>query len=186
MATIRLGRYEARQGNLPSVCIRCGIAASVYQKKVFDYSPWWFYLGIPIGLFPYLILNWFWSKRARVRVPLCPLHRGLWRWQQPALIFASSLVGIGLGLFPLVMALDGKYATEKADKIVILAILGILAAAYLYPVATIVLKYLGIHATEVSANSVTLTGVAAEFLEALRVAHEMELPRQQGARETQP
>jgi hypothetical protein len=172
--TIRLGRYEARAGNLPPVCMRCGTAAGAYRKKIFYCSPWWIYLGIPFGLLPFLILAWYWSKPARVHVPLCPLHRNLWRWQQPLLIVACSIVSIGLGLIPLVLVFQGKYASDKEPKILVLAILAIFAGPYLYLAATVALKYLGIHAIEVNANRITLTGVAAEFVEALRVKHQME------------
>jgi len=174
MATIRLGRYEARHGNLPAVCIRCGTAAGAYRNKVFHFSPWWIYLGIPFALLPFFILAWFWSKRASVHVPLCPLHRNLWRWQQPLLILACSVLSVCFGLIPLGLALQGKYAADKERKILILAALTVLAAPYLYLAGAIALKYLGIYATEVNATSVTLTGVAAEFAEALRVKHQVD------------
>jgi hypothetical protein len=174
MASMRLGRYEARQGDLPPVCIRCGIAARVYRKKVFVYYPWWIYLGIPLGFLPFFILAWYRGKPAQVRAPLCSLHRNLWRWQQPALISACSILVVGFGLIPLAMADQGHYEGAREGKIAVVAILAIIAGVGLYIGGTIALKYLGIHATEVSATSLTLTGVADEFVEALRVAHQVE------------
>ncbi len=179
MATIRLGRYEARQGNLPPVCIRCGIAASTYRNKVFVYSPWWIYLGIPFAFVPYFLLAWYRSKPARAYVPLCPLHRNLWRWQQPVLIAVCALVTVGCGCLPLVLAFQGKYDSEKEAKIVAVASLAAVAGVALYVGASIALKHLGIHAIGVDAKSITLTGVAAEFVEALRVAHQGEATDQQ-------
>jgi len=179
MATIRLGRYEARQGNLPPVCIRCGIAASTYRNKVFVYSPSWIYLGIPFAFVPFFLLAWYRSKPARAYVPLCPLHRNLWRWQQPVLIAISALVSVGFGCLPLVLAFQGKYDSEKEAKIIVVASLAAVAGVALYVGASIALKYLGIHAIEVDAHGITLTGVAAEFVEALRVAHEGEASDQQ-------
>jgi hypothetical protein len=169
MATIRLGRYEARQGNLPPVCIRCGTAAGVYRKKVFYFSPWWIYLGIPLAFLPFFILALFMSKPALVRVPLCPLHRNLWRWQQPVLLLVCSLVSVIFGLIPFQLLLQGRFDAEKEGRVLIVASLATVAGPYLYLGAAIALKYLGIHATEVNTNSLTLTGVAAEFAEALRV-----------------
>ena len=171
MASVRLGRYEARQGNLPAVCMRCGTAASVYRRKVFYYSPWWIYLGIPFALVPFFILARHWSKPAPVLVPLCSLHRNLWRWQQPVLLLACIIISVGFGLIPLDLVFQGKYAADKEEKILIVASLAVLAGPYFYFATTIALKYLGIYATEVKTNSVTLTGVAAEFVEALRVEH---------------
>jgi hypothetical protein len=179
MASIRLGRYEARQGNLPPVCIRCGTAAEVYRKRVFYISPWWIYLGIPFALLPFFILALWRSKPARVRVPLCPLHRNLWRWQQPALILACTLVSVIFGLIPIQLSLQGRYAAEQEKKILLVASMATFAGPLLYLGATITLKYLGIHATELDTNSVTLTGVAAEFAEALRVEHQREKSKQQ-------
>jgi len=179
MADIRLGRYEARQGNLPPVCICCGIAAAVYRRKIFTFSPWWIYLGIPFALLPFFILAWFCSKPAQVTIPLCPLHRHLWRWQQPVLILACAGVSVLFGLIPLALLFQGRYASDKEEKILIVASLAVLAGPYLYLSATIALKYLGIYATEVNTNSISLTGVAPEFAEALRVEHRKESSDQQ-------
>ena len=200
MATIRLGRYEARQGNLPAVCMRCGTAASVYRKRIFNDSPWWIYVGILFGLFPVFVLVWYrvsrgpvlgpiiWSlsvgiplfilawyrsRAAPVRVPLCLLHRNRWRLQQPLLILACAIVSVGFGVLPLDMVSQGKFSASEEEKIVPFASLAVFAGPYLYLVAVIALKYLNIHATRVDANSITLTGVALEFAEAVRVGHQL-------------
>jgi hypothetical protein len=159
--------------------MRCGTAAGVYREKVFYFSPWWIYLGIPLALLPFFILAFLKSKPARVRVPLCPLHRNLWRWQHSILILACALVSVIFGLIPLQLLLQGRYAAEKEEKILIVASLAVLAGPYLYLGAAIALKYLGIHATEVTTKSLTLTGVADEFAEALRVAHRQERSQSQ-------
>jgi hypothetical protein len=174
MATIRLGRYEARQGNLPPVCICCGTAASVYRTKTFVHSPWWVYLGIPFGLLPFFVLACYRIKSARVRVPLCSLHRNLWRWQQPALLSMSAILCVVFGLVPLALADQGRYEGAREGKIAVVAILAIVTGVCLYFAATVSLRYLGIHATAINATSITLTGVAAEFGEALRVAHQLD------------
>jgi hypothetical protein len=198
MATIRLGRYEARQGNLPAVCMRCGTAASVYRKRIFYDSPWWVYLGILFGLFPVFMLAWYWintapvvplflslsigipffivawyrSRSAPVRVPLCPLHRNLWRWRQPGLVLACSIVSVGF-LIPLDFAPQGKHPPKEEELIILLAGLAVLTGPYMYLGTVIALKYLGIHATKIDATSITLTGVAVEFAEAVRVEHQL-------------
>jgi hypothetical protein len=199
MATIRLGRYEARQGNLPAVCMRCGTATRLYRKRIFNDSPWWIYVGILLGLFPVFVLVWYrvsrgpvlgpiiWSlsvgiplfivawyrsRSASVRVPLCLLHRNLWRLRQPVLILACAMVSVGFGVIPLDMVSQGRFSASEEEKIVPFASLAIFAGPYLYLGAVITLKYLGIHATKVDANSITLTGVAVEFAEAVRVEHE--------------
>lgn len=181
MAVIRLGRYEARQGHLPPVCIRCGIAAAVYRRKVFTFCPWWIYLGIPFALFPFFILAWLWSKSAPVTIPLCSLHRYLWRWQHYVLIVACAGVSVLFGLIPFALLFQGHYASDKEEKIFLVASLATIAGPYLYLGATLALKYLGIHATEVTTTSITLTGVAPEFAEALRVEHRRESSDQETA-----
>src|SRR5438067_2274616 len=132
MATIQLGRHEARQGQLPPVCMRCGTAASVYRTRRFYYSPWWIYLGLPFVLLPFFVLAWYGSKPARVRVPLCPLHRNLWRWQQPVLAFVCAAGSIAFGIIPLVLAFEGKYASPRQEKILLVASLALLGGVYLY------------------------------------------------------
>jgi hypothetical protein len=78
-----------------------------------------------------------------------------------------------------VLAFQGKYDSEKEAKIIAVASLAAVAGVALYVGASIALKLLGIHAIGVDAKSITLTGVATEFVEAHRVAHQAEAFDQQ-------
>ena len=82
---------------------------------------------------------------------------------------------------------------RPGGKRLVVASLAVVAGLGLYLGAMIALKYLGIHAIAADTNSITLTGVAPEFVEALRVAQQTETSEEptRGARapqamETQP
>ena len=89
------------------------------------------------------------------------------------MLLVCSIPTVGLGLFPLILAFQGKYAGDKEVKILILAALAIFGGCCLYLISSITLKYSGIHATEINRQSITLTGVApdafAQWLSQARV-----------------
>src|SRR5262249_6801562 len=70
MAEVRLGRYEAREGGLPPVCMRCARPASWLRRRMSVKRRWWVCLSLPV-LF-------FLGDRVLVRAPLCELHKHHW------------------------------------------------------------------------------------------------------------
>src|SRR5690242_3131525 len=90
MASVRLGRYELREYELPRVCMRCGAPAGTYARKKFCWSPPWALL-IPWALRVAL----FW-RTVTVSVPLCEKHK--WHWTGRA-----ALVGFTLPVIPLAL-----------------------------------------------------------------------------------
>src|SRR5438105_930337 len=103
MAEVRLGRYEAREGLLPPVCMVCGAPAGVVRTMWFWLVPWWLYLVFPLGCgVLYLVLLLLLVKRARVQAPLCALHRNHWHGRFLILVGMLALmtlvVGAGLAL----------------------------------------------------------------------------------------
>jgi hypothetical protein len=174
MATVRLGRYEAREGPLPPVCVACGVRARVVRNTVVSTFPAWFYLGVPLGLLPFLLLWAFFSRRALVRAPLCTLHQFHWWWRKGALavLFLFNFALFGLAIF----VTDDPHGIIRDGRglVVFLWLLATVLMPLVLVAGDVALRYTGVHATEVGEHSLTLRGVSEEFAEAARVAHALE------------
>src|SRR5258708_594970 len=85
MATVRLGRFEGEEYDLPRVCMRCGARASTWKTKQFTWYPMWsrFMGGLLMLLF---------AKKMTVRVPLCDNHK--WHWGGRMAIVILGLVAV--------------------------------------------------------------------------------------------
>jgi hypothetical protein len=92
VATVRLGRYELEDYDLPRVCMLCGVRAVAYKERRFRWFPPWLIVTIPLGLIPYFILTEVLTMRMAVWVPCCKEHqkRPLW----PILANVASLAGL--------------------------------------------------------------------------------------------
>src|SRR5438132_7541989 len=81
MAVIRLDRFEAEEGDLPAVCMKCGASAVTSKMKRFAWHPPWVWILIIFGLLPFAIVALVVTKRMIVRGPLCNEHRNHWLWR---------------------------------------------------------------------------------------------------------
>jgi hypothetical protein len=174
MPKIELTRDEARQGDLPLVCMVCGEAGREYRTKVLSYSPWWIYLSIPLGPLPFLLLAVFLDRRFSIRAPLCGLHRYHWFWRS-AVIYTwliGSVIVWGTGVLLIPMA-TGSRVNETAGLdpklVVLLTLLTGYVALLVWPFLALFLKYSGVYPAKVSEKSILLGRVSIEFIEALRV-----------------
>ena len=170
MAVVRLGRFEVRHSQLPPVCLCCGSRATEYRRRVFIWHPWWYYLGVPLGLLPYGVLWLFFAWRLRLEAPLCGAHQLHWHWRTAVLILAC-LLDFGVGL------LGWKLYTDPASLIVIdhgismfLLVLSLGIGPVVLLALGLVLRYSGVHVQEITAQRIVLGGVASEFAEAVQVA----------------
>lgn len=180
MATIELSREESREGDLPFVCMVCGHAGHRYRRQIISYSPWWIYLGLPLGIVPYLILAWFFSHRRRLRAPLCELHQFHWLWRYAVsfgwLLGNACLLVASLFLLFFLYVEGPRPRSHDLRLAVYFVLIGSEVGLVLWPLLALTLKYTGIYASAVSPHSMTLTGVADEFIEALHVHREDRRP----------
>ena len=79
MAQIRLGRYEAEEGELPPLCLRCGAPAMLFKAKLLSWQPSWTYVVFGLTFWPILVATLALRRRMRVLVPFCQKHRNYWR-----------------------------------------------------------------------------------------------------------
>src|SRR4051794_36566346 len=81
MPSVRLDRYEAENGEMPQVCMRCGEPATTVTARTFSWYPSWVMILFFCGLLPYILVAWLTTKRMLVRLPLCDQHENHWRWR---------------------------------------------------------------------------------------------------------
>jgi hypothetical protein len=169
MATVRLGRYEVEEYELPCVCARCGAKAVVWPHKRFAWSPPW--IGVLIllgglGLLLLIILALVLTKRMTVPLPLCERHRNYWRnrgifiWGGLLAVVLLAVVAITLGA-----VLDDKRITESAVAITVLGSIGLF---FVWLISAAVVQYVGIRPSEITDRAITLTGLSRDFVDAVR------------------
>jgi hypothetical protein len=153
MATIRLGRYELEEYDLPKVCLRCGARATHYKSKNFSWYPPWAFLVL--GVLGALIF----TKRATMPVPLCDKHK--WHWGGRTALILLSLLALVVLLFGAIAIASAK---EELAPFVYLPLF-VLFLAWL--VFILVLSATTIRPTEITDKSITLRGVSDKFVEAM-------------------
>jgi len=163
MAEFRVRRHIAAEGRLPMVCMRCGVPATILKSKRMTYKPGWlaWLLFSAIFFFPillvHLILSLVLEKRSILNAPLCKRHEG--HWQVRSLVLWSLFLGAcALGIGGIVVL---------PHNIGGLLCFGSGIAALGWWITTAVLSETSLHATEITDDVMTLTGVSQEFLDAV-------------------
>jgi len=153
MASVRLGRYELEEYDLPRVCMRCGARADTFKRKKFQWSPPWAFLAL--GAFGAALF----SKSVTMSVPLCEKHK--WHWGGRMAFFAGGFFVL-LALFGV-----GTPVVAKNDHLAGFVFLPILVLLLAWLITSAILFSTQIRPREITDKSVTLTGVSEEFVEAL-------------------
>jgi hypothetical protein len=156
MALVKLGRYEARRGHLPPVCMSCGIAAGVYRSYRAVPVYWLLLILVPLIGLPALVIVF--SQAPLVRAPLCEFHRYHWRWRN-SLVFLGLLVSAGL-------TVASFFSGADSDKPLVF---GMIVVPMMTFVLAVVFRYSAIHAARTNRVSITLRRISPEFIEAHRV-----------------
>jgi hypothetical protein len=160
MAQVRLGKDEVQSEQLPPTCMHCGAPATVYKSRTFSWSPPWAYPPIVA-----LML----TKYVRVSAPLCDRHK--YHWLGRLLLVVLSLLGIvGLGVVggAVGLMLEMDAGPESGGSAVfggVMVVCAVLLVAWV--VMLIVLSLTSIRAKEITADTITLTGVHDAFVKAV-------------------
>jgi hypothetical protein len=170
MAKVRLSRYDAEEGRLPDLCMRCGAEGTFARTKTFSWFPQWVYILILGGLLPFAIVALVLTKRMRVEVPLCPDHQRHWMWRN--LLVIAGLIGLillGIGAAVLIMELERRPGFRNIGGWVCgaVALLGLI-----WLIVAAVLGTTAIRPSEITDRDITLIGVSEEFAEAYREERE--------------
>jgi hypothetical protein len=170
MASVRLGRYEVEDYDLPRVCMRCGERAVTYKQHRFRWFPAWLIVTFPLGILPYIILTEVMTKRMAVRVPYCEKHQKRPWW--PILVYAAILIALVVLTLGLMVLLHRSVAGG-------FICLGGFVAFFVWCMAAAVIGTPGIRPTEITDNGITLKGVSDEFIQALEADRRGEFERRE-------
>jgi hypothetical protein len=168
MATVRLGRYEAEEGELPPYCMKCGAPSAGEKVRRFSWYPQWVLLLLVAGLWPALIVSLILTKRITMPVPLCAAHLNHWRWRSQLIWF--SFVGlIVLGIGSLVLTTNLGRRGEELTGLVC-GLFSVLGLAWLITAA--IVQSTAIRPSEITDHRVSLSGVSEQFADRLREHHQ--------------
>jgi hypothetical protein len=176
MATLTLYRDDWEDGELPSLCMRCGQPATLVKEKTFSWGPGWAMVLLAAGMLcsgplilAALILILVLLKRMRVPVPLCDRHRHHWRALQVLLYGGTTIVALLLCTTIVLFIVTGRSHEPGAQ-------LGgwfcfatiVFLVAMLFPAA--VMQTRVIRPIEITDRSITLINVAEPFVQIVEQA----------------
>jgi hypothetical protein len=169
MASIQLGRYEAEEGDLPDVCMRCGAPAAVRKRHVFISHPLWVYVLLPFGYVPYVVVAAVLTERVRCYTHFCPRHKN--HWLVRALLIWGSFVAL-LALivcgFAVVGSLQGRLSRPAHDALFGMACVGSPVLLFCWLISIPIMQLTAIHPADVTDRRLTLRRVSPAFVEAVR------------------
>jgi hypothetical protein len=181
VARVRLRLEEAREGDLPAVCMRCGSQATLAKDKTFSWHPQWISTLLVIGLLCFsplilvaLILMLTLSKRARVRAPLCEQHQHHWLWRS-WFVYGGLLVFALLGIVAFFAVTAAESQSTLARDYGSFLCFGLFIAGIVWLIAAGIVQSKAIRASEITDYTITLIKVAPGFVAALE--QELELDR---------
>jgi len=157
VAEVTVNRAAAEQGRLPPFCLCCGAPSAWVVRKKFTFRPgwtWWLMFLGPLGS----ILSFHFKDRSHCWSPLCDEHRHHWRWR--ALLCWGGLAG----LLIVWVLMDALGFTVPDGWLV--------AALVAWLLGSIYLQLTSIHAADMTDYTITLTGVAPEFVQAVQEQRE--------------
>jgi hypothetical protein len=175
MATVQLRDPERLGHELPDLCMKCGAPAMVYKPRTFSWHPGWVYVLLFFGVLPFIIVALVLTKRMTVCVPLCHAHRN--HWLLRSLILIGSFFGLFAAGFVLFLLSLQPGLPGRSHDLVGLACLGSVIGLIVWLILAAVFSATSIRATQITDQSITLAGVANDFVEAY-AEDRREIPRE--------
>ncbi len=157
MAQVRISIAAAHDEGLPPICMCCGAPAALYKRHQFWWHSRWSVLSGLLGSWSY----W----RATMEAPLCSAHRyhWTWRWVLPLCLFPLPIAAAGaLALF-LAITFGNDVAQASQGWTYGLGFTGV----FVWFVFFQILRHTGVHPIRMDKDSITFTGVADAFAEAV-------------------
>jgi hypothetical protein len=167
MATVRLGRNECENGQLPLVCMRCGAAAENLVQQELSWHDEWLALSLLFGIVPYFLLAPLHTWRMTIHAPLCSMHRGHWTNRKlfttfmPIAVFSSAISFLAFHnttLFP----------GELQDQLKTLTAVGLSLLVLIWVILSVVWDFNIIKIVNIDYHSITLKRVAPAFVAAVQ------------------
>lgn len=185
MASIRLSRVEAEDGDLPDVCMCCG--APALERKVcrFNSYPLWVVPALLWNVFNsnplkvFLLLLWDWrlnakaalthTKHIRCYILFCPRHENYWLIRN-LIVWASFVVIVVLLVGGLVLAgsLSGRVSRSTQDILFGSWCIGFVVLLLCWLLSIPISQMTAIHPTIDKQYQLILKRVSPAFVEAVR------------------
>lgn len=153
MAQIRLHVQQA-DGYLPAVCMCCGEPATAMINRRMSWCPPWVGGIIALAL----------TKYARVQAPFCDRHKGHW-FKRALTLWGSLFLFVVIGVGSLILAGSLPHPTDETALVVAGIGCGVLFVAWI--VMVFVCQLTAIRPTLITDEEICLTGVCAEFVDAV-------------------
>ena len=169
MASIKLSRYEAEEGDLPDVCMCCGAEATERKRRRFVSHPLWVYVLLPWGLIPYAIVASILTERILCYTLFCPRHKNYYFVRN--LIVWSALVVVLLliaGAFILALSLSNYVSKSTQGILAGSCCLGTVVLLLCWLMSIPISQETAIHPTNATERHLTLKCVSPAFVEAVR------------------
>jgi hypothetical protein len=155
--TVTLSWFEAEEGHLPPLCLRCGKAARSYRPGTVNWIPAWLYLLLPAFIAPFIVGFLLFRKRVRILGPFCEKHRSYWAHKRMVLfafLFLLPVAALYLLFFSLAFLLVGPGAAFGISFV----------GFWIWLVFFLRSRFRMTRAIHVTDEGVTLAGVAEEFV----------------------
>lgn len=168
MASIQLSRYEAEEGDLPDVCMRCGAPATERKRLRFTSHPFWCYVLLPFGYLPYVIVAAILTERVLCYTLFCPRHKHYYRFR--TLIVWGVLVALLAFIFGGIVIAGSIPDQSGKTQNILFGSLCIAAPVLLFCwlISIPIMQETSIHPADVRERRLTLKHVAPDFVEAVR------------------
>jgi hypothetical protein len=174
MAQIQLDRDEVGREQLPPVCMRCGQPSAIYKGKNFSWYPPWVIVLIVVALLPGAIVAMILTKRMTVWAPLCAAHKNHWLLRILLILGTLALVA-ALIIGSLVAASTiSEQGGRHGDDLVGFVCVGGVILLVLWLIGLAVIQLTAIRPTEITDDTITLTGVSDAFVRAVEEDRDQE------------
>src|SRR5262245_36956490 len=168
MASIHLSLYEAEEGDLPNVCMRCGAPATERDRRRFVSHPVWVYALLPFGYIPYVVVAAVLTERVRCYTLFCPRHKHHWGVRTLIIIGAFlALMAFIIGSMILVGSLHGHVNKGTEEFLSGLVCFGAPVLVLCLLISIPIIQLTAIHPSNPTRDGLTLNGVSPAFVEAV-------------------
>jgi hypothetical protein len=168
MASIQLRRYEAEEGDLPDVCMRCGAPATERRRRRFTTHPLWVYVLLPFGLVPYVIVAAALTEHVRCYTLFCPRHKNHWL-VRTLIVWGAfvALLALIVGSFVAVALMERQLSGSMMGDLIGYLCIGSVVLLFCWLVSIPIMQLTAIHPANVTERRLTLKRVSPAFVDAV-------------------
>src|SRR5438132_2634924 len=180
MAEVKLGRFEAEEGELPPLCLRCGAPAALFKAKRLSWQPTWTFLAFGLTVWPLLLVTMMIRKRMRALLPFCAKHKSYWARESAKV---KGVIGSLFILFVIGFILIIETEASGLHTVHPLVLFWLAGPAIM--IAVLCLRARSICVMEIADDRITLAGVAEAFVQEWRAERSLRSCQRSGPAEKQ-